>query len=794
MLKNYFNIAVRNLLRHKIFSLINIAGLSVGMAACFLIYQYVHFETGFDTFHSKANQIYRVITDTKTPSETIHSGITTAPIAIYVKKDFPEVEEAVRLGRDEFLVRKGDIKFQEKNTVLADSGFFSMFDFPLVAGDKKTAMTEPMSVVLSQTAAKKYFGNTNPLGQSLLLTGAAINAKVTGIMKDIPANSQIVADMLVSMSSYQQIYGRPTSDSEWTNHNFYTYLLLKPNADAKGLEAKFPAFMERHHGEEAKQLQMQDYLSLEHFPAVYLYSKRDGFVTGSISNVYIFSVIAIFILVIACINFINLTTARSAERAKEVGIRKVAGAGRFELAKQFIGESVVICLVAFVLAVCLCGLLLPVFNQLAGKTISDSIFSNPFQLVILLLSAIIIGIVAGFYPSIVLSSYKPVNVLKGRFSTGQKGLLLRKSLVVFQFTISVVLITGTIVVYRQLGFMRNQDLGFNKDQEMIINTNYDKNKDVFKQSLTSIPGVLSTSYSSSVPGSGYNSAYSLVQNKAGEMQKTNLDLNFVDFDYIEQYKLKLVAGRAFSRQFPTDTTQAMVINENAARMLGYAQPKDAVGRDFNQWGRKGKIIGVLKDFHYKSLQESIKPLTMRIESNGYGLISVKIAAAGMPATIKTIESKWNQAIPNRPFEYNFLDDSLYKQYKAEDNFGNLFLNFAILAIFISCLGLLGLASYSTLQRTKEIGVRKVLGASIAGIVQLLSKEFLVLVIISIVVATPVAWLVMHKWLQSFAYRIEISWWMFCIAGLLAVIIALSIVSFQAIKAALANPVKSLRTE
>jgi putative ABC transport system permease protein len=500
MFKNYLTIAMRNLWRHKVFSFLNILGLAVGMSACFLIFLYVSFETSYDNFHTKAGRIYRVVTDTKTPSETISQGATTAPIAINMKKDFPEVEDAVRLGRDGFLVRRGNVKFQEERSVLADSTLFNVFDFALTAGNKSTALKEPMSLILSQSAAKKYFGNSNPLGEQVLLTGKAINATVTGVMKDIPGNSQIQADMFVSMSSYQQIYGSPTSDSEWTNHSFYTYLLLRPNTDPKALEKKFPAFMEFHHGAQAKELQMQDFLSLEPLRDVYLRSKRDGFVTGSINNVYIFSVIAVFILLIACINFINLTTARSAERAKEVGIRKVIGAVRFQLAKQFIGESVVICLTAFVLSIFLCAWVLPLFNQLAGKQISNSIFSNPLHILGLFLLSVGIGVIAGLYPSLVLSSYKPVSVLKGRFATGTKGLVLRKGLVVFQFTISIALIAGTIVVYTQLNYMRSQDLGFNKDQEIIINTNYDKNKDAFKQSLSSIPGVLSTAYSSSVPG------------------------------------------------------------------------------------------------------------------------------------------------------------------------------------------------------------------------------------------------------------------------------------------------------
>jgi putative ABC transport system permease protein len=794
MFKNYFKIAVRNLWRNKTFSFINILGLAVGMTACFLIFLYVSFETSYDSFNTKADRIYRVVADVKTPTETINSSTVTSPLALNLKRDFPEIEDAVRIAPEEILVKKGNIKFQEKKSVLADSTLFNVFDFPLIAGDKKTALIEPMSVVISQSAAKKYFGNANPMGQAVQLTGAAINAKITGVMKDIPKNSQVEADIIVSQSSSKQIQNYPMSDSEWTNHTNYTYILVKPHTDVKALEAKFPAFQEFHHGADAKRLQMQDYLSLEPLRDVYLKSKRGGFVTGNINNVYIFSVIAVFILLIACINFINLTTARSAERAKEVGIRKVVGAARFQLAKQFIGESVIISLIAFAFSVLLCAVGLPLFNQLAGKEISDSIFNNPLHILSLFLLAIGIGIIAGFYPSLVLSSYKPVSVLKGRFVTGARGLILRKGLVVFQFTISIILIAGTIVVYTQLSYMRNQNLGFSKDQEIIINTGFDKNKDAFKQSLASVPGILSSSFSSSVPGAWNTSASSLVQNKAGEMQRTNLDLYFMDFDYIKQYDLKLAAGRAFSKDFSTDSTQAMVINESAARLFGYTSPQEAIGRNFNQWGRQGKIIGVLKDFHYKSLQQTIQPLAMRFEPWALGTISIKVSANNLPATIKAIGNKWNQIIPNRPFEYNFLDNFFNKQYKAEDNFGNLFFNFAVLAIFISCLGLLGLSSYSTMQRTKEIGVRKVLGASVSNIVNLLSVDFIKLVVIAFVIASPLTWFGMNKWLEDFAYRTNISWWIFALAAFVSVMIAFVTISFQAIKAAIANPVKNLRTE
>lgn len=794
MFRNYCKIALRNLWRHKAFSLINILGLAVGMTACFLIFLYVRFETSYDNFHTNADRIYRVVSDVKTPSETISSYLTTAPVAINLKKDFPEIEEAVRLGTDGYLIRKGDIKFQEQNAVLADSTFFKVFDFPLLYGDKNTALKEPMSIILSETIARKYFKEANPVGQQLLLTGASINSTVTGIMKDIPENSQIKADIIVSVASYKNIYGAPTSDSEWTNHGYITYLLLKPNTNYKALEAKFEAFQEFHNGKEAKRLQMQDYLALEPLRDVYLRSTRGGFVTGNINNVYIFSVIALFILIIAAINFINLTTARGAERAKEVGVRKVVGAERFQLTWQFMGESLLISFIAFIISILLCYLLMPLFNQLAGKTIADSIFNEPLNMLSLFGLSVIIGFLAGFYPSLVLSSFQPIKVLKGRFSTSHRGMILRKGLVVFQFTISIALIAGTVVVYKQLNFMRAQPLGFSKEQTIIINTNYDRMKDAFKQSLATIPGVLSTCYSSGYPGGGHNSAYSQVENKAGEMQKSNLDLHFVDFNYINQYKMKLAAGRNFSLSHPTDSTQAMVVNEATTRLLGYSSPQEAIGKNFKQWGRQGKIIGVVKDFHYESLHKNIKPLTMRIEPGSYGFISIKVSSANLPQTIKAIGDKWKQTIPKRPFEYNFLDDLFSKKYDAEDKFGNLFTNFAILAIFISCLGLLGLASYSTIQRTKEIGVRKVLGASVPNIINLLSMDFIKLVGIAFVIAVPVSWLGMNKWLGDFAYRTQISWWIFALAGIMALLIAFAAISAQAIKAALMNPVKSLRSE
>jgi putative ABC transport system permease protein len=451
-------------------------------------------------------------------------------------------------------------------------------------------------------------------------------------------------------------------------------------------------------------------------------------------------------------------------------------------------------MIAFLFTLGLASLLLPSFNHLAGKTISPGIFHQGNYLLVLFLTAVGVGLLAGSYPALVLSSFKPVTVLKGRFNSGSRGALLRKSLVIAQFSISIALIIATIIVYNQTNYMRNQDLGFNKDQMLVINTNSDPAKEAFRNAVATLPNVKSVAMSSSVPGGGNPGAYSEVENKKGELQIANLDLYFVDFDYIPQYKMKIIAGRAFSRDFQTDTTHAMILNEAAVKLFGYSSPQQAVGRRFKQWGREGTIIGVVKDFHFRSLQQEIRPLSMRIEPQGCNLVSINLSTKDLPKTIAAIESKWNTLIPARPFSYFFLDEFFNKQYQGEERFGKLFLNFAVLAIIISCLGLLGLASYSTLQRTREIGIRKVLGASVPNIVNLLSKDFLKLVAVAILIASPIAWYVMDRWLKDFAYRISIGWWIFLAAAFLAAMIALLTVSFQAIKAAVANPVSSLRAE
>ena len=611
-------------------------------------------------------------------------------------------------------------------------------------------------------------------------------AAVTGIAKDVPANSQFKFDILYSLITLEKMY--PGRLDQWGNFGNFTFLLLAKGTDPNRLQGKFPAFLKKHISEDNRK-QGQDYaLYLMPLKDAYM-DPRGGMEQGSLSNVYIFSIVALFILLIAGINFINLTTARATERAKEVGVRKVIGAARTQLTIQFLGESVILCLISFTVSVVLIVLLLPMFNQLAGKTISDNVFEHG-SIFILLGISLLIGLAAGAYPALALSGFKPVVVLKGKFSSSAKGTLLRKGLVVFQFTISIMLIVGTLVVYNQLNYMRNQPLGFEKSHMLSIDFGGDenviKNYESIKNEFKAIPNVLAISLSSGIPGGGNANAHSELENRQGTMQPININMYNVDYDFMSIFGMKVVAGRAFSTDFPTDSTKSIVINEATVKTLGYTSPNDAIGKKFSQWGRDGKIIGVVKDFHYRSLQQNVEPLNMRVNPSNGGTFIIKVASQNTPETIKAIESRWKALVPQRPFSYSFVDANFNKQYVTEERFGTLFMYFAVLAIFISCLGLLGLASYSTLHRTREIGIRKVLGASIPGIVSMLSQEFVLLVLIAAVIAFPISWFGMNSWLNDFAYKLPISWLVFATAGVLAFVIAITTVSFQAIKASLAN--------
>ena len=792
MLKNYFKISFRSLWRHKGFAALNIAGLAVGMAAFFLIFQYVRFEYSYDDHIPKRDRVYRLVTDIQTQSGDVqHNWIASSPMAINLKREYPEIEDVVRLTGQSTLLKRGDVFFQEARTFFADSGLFNVFDYPLLEGDPTTALKEPFSVVLSETTAKKYFGSTDPIGRPMFFSDSGFIAKVTGVMIDLPENSTIKADLFVSMSTRKRF--RDSSDYRWGRNNATSYLLIKPGADVRALESQFKSFIDRHMAQELKKSLQSETLSLEKLKDTY-WSTRGGWVTGSKTNTRIFSLIGLFILLIGCINFVNLTTARSAERAKEVGIRKVIGAVRLQLTRQFLSESVLLCLIAFIVATVLYEALLPAFNQLAGKTVSKGAFSQPRELLILAVVALGIGLLAGAYPALVLSAFRPIESLKGRFTSGTRGLLLRRSLVVFQFSISIFLIIGTAVVFFQLGYMRSRNLGFDKEQELVIDEHNDAHKVLFRQEVAKLPNVRSAALSGSVPGDGDYTAGTEVENSRGEMQQTIMDLTYVDFGYLEQYKMKLLAGRFFDPRIASDTTQAMIINEKASQFLGYSNPEQAVGRRFNQWGKMGLIIGVIRNYNFQGLQNEIRPLSICINLDDCNFLSAKLSTRDIQGTIAAIKKTWDAIAPEKTLDFFFLDEQFDKQYRSEVRFGRLFINFAVLAIFISCLGLLGLASYSTVQRTKEMGVRRVLGASVARIVRLLSMEFLVLVGIAFLVAAPVAWYLMYRWEQNFAYKAGLGWWIFVGAGLGAMVIAFGTISYQAIRAAMANPVNSLRSE
>jgi len=794
MIKNYIKIAFRNLWKHKGFSFINIIGLAVGMTACFLIFMYVRFELSYDKFNANFEHIYRLNTDIKSPNEVLHWSSASPPMGPALQADYPEVIANTRIFGASFLVESNNEKFQENNLAFTDASIFKIFTFPFIKGDPATALSAPFSVVLTETIAKKYFGNTDAVGKSLLLDGKH-PVNITGVIKDVPLNSHFNFDMLISSSTMEKL--KLINMNEWGNFSNYTYLLLANGYDASKLQAKLPAFLIKHISEDKRKRGYNYTLFVEPLKEVYMDNFRGAPVNGSLTNVYIFSVVAIFILLIACINFINLTTARATERAKEVGLRKVVGAGKNQLVIQFLGESIMVCLIAFIFSIVLSLLFLPLFNQLAGKIISNSIFEQGYIFTLFAI-ALLIGFLAGVYPALVITNFSITSVIKGRFVSSVKGILLRKGLVIVQFTVSIVLIVGTIIVYNQLNYMRSQSLGFKIDQMAVLDFNGDSvvqsQQQSIKNELRKIQGVISISGSSTTPGNGNSVAYTEAESRSGSSFPINMNLYDVDYDFIPQYGMKVIAGRAFSTEFATDSVQAFVINETAVKSLGYASPNDAIGKRFNQWGGKGKIIGVTKDFHFESLQQNVKPLNFRINLKNVNVFTVKIKGGDIPNTIAAIQSKWKQLAPQRPLNYSFLDDNFNKQYATEDRFGKLFMYFAILAIVISCMGLLGLASYSTLQRTREIGIRKVLGATIPGIVNMLSQEFIKLVFIAALIAFPLAWYGMHNWLKDFAYRINISWWVFAVAALLAFFIALATISFQAIRAALANPVKSLRSE
>ncbi len=810
MLKNYLKIAWRNLSKNITFSVINIAGLAIGLSCFILIALYVLDELSFDRFHSNADRIYRINSEISMGGSDLKLAVASDPMGATLKKDYPQVEEYVRIyaSSGSKLIKKGNEFITELRVAHADSTIFNVFTLPAVAGNTLTALNEPNTVVITKSAAIKYFGVSNAVGKILETDdNRSTLYKVTAVIEDIPANSHFHFDFIFSMDNVSYNFGN------YLSHNFHTYLLLKTGTDGKEFEKNFGQYINKYVIPQAQHLMqiqsMDDFekngnkLAYTLMPLTKIHLHADSFpelsANGNIQNVYIFSIVAIFILLIACINFMNLSTARSANRAKEVGIRKVLGTRKRSLVQQFLTESTLMAVFSMLLALIIAQLVLPFFNDISSKSISiESLISFPI-LPILVFLPFLVGLLAGSYPAFFLSSFEPIQVLKGNGNAGFKRSFLRSSLVVIQFSISIFLIIGTIVVYKQLDYIQNTKLGFNKDQVLVVNGTgaLGNNATAFKNEVLNMPGVVSGTLSGYLPvaeSSRNDRTYSkeaVMNSKNG----FNMQTWWIDHDYMKTLGMEMIAGRNFSPDFGSDSS-AIIINETTARILGYDNP---VGQKLYAPNEDGSepsvfnIIGVVKNFHFESLRHNISPLCF-VLGNSPWLTSFKVKTGDIRSLVSQVEAKWKSMAPSLPFSYRFLDESFDNMYRAEQRVGRVALAFAVLTIVIACLGLFGLATYMAEQRTKEIGVRKVLGASVSNIVNMLSVDFLKLVVISAVVAVPLGWWVMNMWLRDFAYRMQIGWWIFLAAVAVAVIIALLTVSFQAIKAALANPVKSLRTE
>lgn len=804
MLKSYLKIALRNLLKHKAYSFINIAGLAVGLACCLLISLYVKDELSYDRYHAKADRIFKVATEVRSAEKQSQFALTPAPLAEALARDFPEVETTTRLFTffGEGLVRYGEKRFNEPRIYFGDSTFFDVFSIPLLRGEIKTALAQPNTVVLSESAARKYFGSNDPLGKTLSINNDGLDLQVAGVMQDIPANTHFHCDFLISLSTTRM----SRNPSFITNINFHTYAVLRPNASAQTLEAKFPEAIKKY---VAAQVAARFGQSFEEFTAagietkwqlvpitdIHLRSRREYEIeaNGNIATVYLFAAIAAIVLLIACINFMNLAAARSASRAKEIGVRKVIGSNRLQLLRQFLTESLLLSFLALLAGLVLVELFLPTFNQLAGKQIETSFFANAASIAILLGVTLLVGLLAGSYPAFVLSAMRPVLVLKSSSPVSASGTWIRRGLVVFQFAISVALIAGTFIVHSQLGFVLNRSLGFDKEQVLVIKraSALGQQRETFKQRLLQNPSVNNVAASTTLPGKLYGRSTYRALGAPAENSHAMHEM-YVDENFLPTLGIALKSGRNFSREFATDTS-AVILNEAAAKLFGWANP---LGQTLTQPGDslwRAAVIGVVKDFHFESLHKPIQPLVI-LHQPFFQYLSVRLRPENFAATVQAVESLWKEFVPQQPFEFSFLDQDFDAQYRAEERTGKIFGLFAALAIFIACLGQFGLASHTIQKRTKEIGVRKVLGASATSIVGLLSKEFVRLVVMAVLIAAPMAYYIMNRWLQDFAYRIEIGWWVFALAGGVALLIALITVSTQAIKAALANPVEALRYE
>lgn len=801
MFKNYLKTAFRNLLKNKAFTFLNIAGLALGLMAFFLIVLYIVDERGYDTYNFKANRIYRVNTDLKLPTATSLFAITAPAVGIAIKDNFPEVESTVRLlTTKDFRFKKGDEYGQEERGAYCDPGIFDVFTLPMIAGDAATALKEPASIVITESTAKKYFNKTDVVGQLLTLTGdddRAKNYKISGVIRNIPEQSHFHFDFFLSMTA-MPVSKNPNFAALYP---FNTYLLLKPEASYTKLQAKFPAFMRKYLGSGPNAWDMDafeksgNYFRISLIPLldIHLQSNRTNEfeANGNAQYLRIFSVIALFILLMACINFMNLSTARSASRAREVGVRKVLGSPRIYLIVQFLAESFLITCAAGIIAILSAWALLPFFNQVSGKELRVTMSMATWLPPGLFFIITIISLLAGSYPAFFLSAFQPVNVLKGKLSTGFRGGRLRSFLVVFQFSISVFLITGTLVMYHQLHYIQSKDPGFNRNQVLVVkNMNALHQPVLFKNEVKRLSDVMNATLTGYSPTGG-SRWHNFGSTGTGAAIQT--EFWSVDEDYLNTMGMHLLKGRSFLNQLASDST-GIILNETAAKMFGFSN--DPLNKEIKYPSYKNAfhVIGVVKDFNFSSMRENIMPLVLVLNKDREGSLHIRINTHDMPRLVHEIEQTWKSLSPGQQFDYSFMDEDFDAIYRSEKHMGQLAIGLTILSVIIACLGLFGLAAFAADQRTKEIGIRKVLGASASRIVVMLSKDFIGLVGIAILIASPIAWFFMQQWLQNFAYRIPMNAWLPAIAGSAAIFISFITISFQSIKAAMTNPVKGLRAE
>ncbi len=812
MLKNYLTVALRNLLRNKVYSLINILGLSIGMVCCILAIIVIRHELGYDRFHTQGDRIYRILRERVGAANRQVRWLTSGALARAVEADFPEISRASKCRIYPVKIRQGNRVFDQQLQGQIDENFFEVFDFPFVKGNPETALSQPYSAVITEEMAARLFGREDPIGKVLTIVERYYGGDytITGILKDIPAASSIQFDLLHATD------GRTDEAKiDWTawqgrvqQAGIETFVLLAPGHSVQELERKLPEFLERHMGKEVRSnitYRLQPLLRMR------LFARSDyGLIEGGdIRSLYLFADVALIILTIACINFVNLATARSAGRAREVGLRKVVGAHRGQLIRQFLCESLLLALFAFLLALLLADLVLPRFNALAEGQFTLTWGALLRLLPLLLVAVLGVGLAAGIYPAFYLSRFEPAGVLKGSL-TGSGRSRFRQTLVVFQFAISILLIIWTTVVYRQLEYIQSKQLGFDREHFIILplflldrenKTNQDPwlaaRYNVVKQAFLESPNVLSATAFRFLPGQS-GGFVRIVKPEGHEATEWRMPVQEADESFPEAFQIELLAGRTFSPRIERDRTYAYILNETAVKALGWTV-EDAVGRRFgrarSEEDAKGTVIGVVKDFHYTSLRKKIEPAAIAYRQWFYNFLGLRVRGENIPSTLAFLEQKWTTFMPpDLPFTFSFLNDEIDAAYRSEKRLGQIVSAFSTLAIFLACLGLFGLATFSAETRTREIGVRKVLGASVSGIVLLLSKEFLKLVIVANLIAWPFAYYAMTLWLQNFAYRVDLHLWIFLLGGLITFGVALATVGYQAVKAATANPVDAIRYE